>query len=146
MFHFSRLMLITVALMVPSIAAASAVTVYKTAACGCCVAWVEHMRDSGFEVTAHDLDRADLVERTRALSIDPGLSACHTAIVDGYVVEGHVPAADVRRLIDERPPIAGIAVPGMPQGSPGMDFGPRREAYNVIAFDDAGGFRVVARH
>ncbi len=139
-------LLLAAALFVPSLAAANVVTVYKTATCGCCTAWVEHMRDNGFAATVHDVDRAELIERKRALGVDPGLSACHTATVAGYVIEGHVPAADVRRLLEERPPLAGIAVPGMPQGSPGMDYGQASEAYNVIAFDSEGGFRVFARH
>ena len=139
-------MLFAAVLFVPSLAAANAITVYKTATCGCCADWVRHMEQAGFRPTVHDVPRDALIERKKSLRVDPGLGACHTATIDGYVVEGHVPAADVRRLLDEQPAIAGIAVPGMPQGSPGMDYGQRREAYNVIAFDDAGGFRVFARH
>lgn len=139
-------MLLAAFLFVPSLAAANAITVYKTATCGCCAAWVEHMRGNGFQATVHDVSRAKLIERKKAFGVDRGLASCHTATIGGYVVEGHVPAADVRRLLDERPSIAGIAVPGMPQGSPGMDYGQASEAYNVIAFDDAGGFRVFARH
>lgn len=138
--------LITIAVFVPSLAAANAITVYKTATCGCCTEWVRHMEQAGFDPTVHDVRRAELIERKKGLGIDSGLAACHTATIQGYVVEGHVPAADVRRMLAEKPEIAGIAVPGMPQGSPGMDYGQASESYNVIAFDDAGGFRVFARH
>lgn len=133
-------------LLVPPLAGAATVTAYKTASCGCCEAWVEHMRDAGFTLDVEDVDRATLVDHKRDLGLDPDLAACHTAVVDGYVVEGHVPAEDVRRMLDERPDIAGIAVPGMPQGSPGMDFGQGSERYDVIAFDRAGDRRVYARH
>lgn len=138
--------LFAAALFVPSLAAANALTVYKTATCGCCAKWVRHMEQAGFEATVHDVHRGDLIERKKALGIDRGLASCHTATVAGYVIEGHVPAADVRRMLTEQPPIAGLAVPGMPQGSPGMDYGQASESYNVVAFDDAGGFRVFARH
>ena len=125
---------------------AAAMTVYKTATCGCCADWVEHVRAAGFEVTVADVSQAELIQRKRELGIDPRLGSCHTALVGGYIVEGHVPAADIRRLLAERPPVAGIAVPGMPLGSPGMDYGGRRDPYNVIAFDDAGGLRIFSRY
>lgn len=137
---------LAVTLFVPSVAAANAITVYKTATCGCCAAWVRHMEQAGFEMTVHNLNRSELLERKRALGVKPGLSSCHTATVEGYVVEGHVPSTDVQRLLDERPGIAGIAVPGMPVGSPGMEYGQQSEPYNVVAFDDAGGLRLFARH
>ncbi len=125
---------------------AAAMTVYKTATCGCCKDWVAHVRDAGFDVETHDMPQAELVERKRDLGLDSALGACHTAVVDGYIVEGHVPAADIRRLLDERPDIAGIAVPGMPPGSPGMDYGDQVQPYNVIAFDENGGMEVFARY
>lgn len=121
-------------------------TVYKTSACGCCEAWVEHVRAAGLEVDARDVAREGLVEHKRRLGVDPGLAACHTAVIDGYVIEGHVPAADIRRLLTERPRIAGLAVAGMPAGSPGMDFGGRSEPYRVVAFDAAGGMRIFSHH
>lgn len=125
---------------------AAAMEVYKTATCGCCKAWLTHVRAAGFEVTAHDVSGAELVERKRALGVESGLGSCHTAVIEGYVIEGHVPAADIRRLLDERPDIAGLAVPGMPLGSPGMDYGDRRDPYVVVAFDGRGGLGVFARH
>ncbi|MDZ7748739.1 MAG: DUF411 domain-containing protein [Halofilum sp. (in: g-proteobacteria)] len=126
--------------------AAGTMTVYKTATCGCCKAWVEHVRAAGFEVTARDVPYAELVERKREQGVDPALASCHTALVDGYVIEGHVPAADIRRLLGERPDIAGLAVPGMPVGSPGMEVGGRSEAYSVVAFDAAGGMRLYSHY
>lgn len=125
---------------------AAAMTVYKTATCGCCGDWVAHVRDAGFDVEVRDVTQAELVERKRELGVDSALAACHTALVDGYIVEGHVPAADIRRLLAERPAIAGIAVPGMPLGSPGMEYGDRVQPYNVIAFDENGGMEVFARY
>jgi len=125
---------------------AATMSVYKTATCGCCEAWVEHVRAAGIEVAVTDMERARLIEEKQRLGVDRRLASCHTARIDGYVIEGHVPVADIRRLLEERPGIAGLAVPGMPVGSPGMDYGDRVEPYNVIAFDEAGGMRVFARH
>lgn len=127
-------------------AQAATMTVYKTATCGCCKDWVAHVRAAGHDVTVHDVSRAVLVERKRDLGLDPGLAACHTAVVEGYVVEGHVPAADIERLLRERPDIAGIAVPGMPVGSPGMEYGDRVDPFNVVAFDGRGGMTVFASY
>ena len=118
---------------------AAAMTVYKTATCGCCSAWVEHVRQAGFDVEAIDVERAQI-------GLDQRLASCHTARINGYVIEGHVPAADIRRLLDERPDVAGLAVPGMPVGSPGMEYGDRIDPYRVIAFDEQGGMRIFAEY
>ena len=105
------------------------VEVWKSPTCGCCGAWIEHMQAAGFEVRVHDVGNA----AARARAGLPGrLGSCHTAMVDGYVVEGHVPADDVRRLLAERPKALGLAVPGMPIGSPGMEQGSRRDPYEVL--------------
>lgn len=133
-------------LLVAGPVAAATMTVYKTATCGCCKAWVEHVRAAGFEVEARDVAHGELVAHKRELGVDPALASCHTAVVDDYVIEGHVPAADIRRLLDERPDVAGLAVPGMPAGSPGMEVGGRTEAYGVIAFDAAGGMRLYSHY
>lgn len=117
--------------------------VYRSPTCGCCTAWVEHMRDAGFRVRVED--RSNLAPVKAEMGVPHDLSSCHTARVDGYVVEGHVPAEDVRRLLAERPDVRGLAVPGMPVGSPGME-GPRPEPYAVVAFDGEGGREVFARH
>lgn len=115
------------------------IQVYKTPTCGCCTLWIDHLRASGFEVKATDLP--DLSTLKAMNGVPNELSSCHTATIDGYVIEGHVPASDITRLLAERPKIAGLAVPGMPMGSPGMEHpDPRRhEAYDVIAFGGQGG-------
>ena len=118
------------------------VLVYKTATCGCCSGWVEHMRQAGFTVDARDLPNNTELMRVKVDAGVPGaMATCHTALVDGYVVEGHVPADQVKRLLAERPEVAGIAVPGMPIGSPGME-GPNAQPYQVFSFDRQGGAAV----
>lgn len=120
------------------------ITVYKGPTCGCCNAWIEHMKEHGFRVTAVDVDAAsDLMQLKVRHGITPKLAACHTALVDDYVIEGHVPADLVTRLLAERPAIEGLAVPGMPMGSPGME-GPRKDPYDVLAFDAQGRTTVYA--
>ncbi len=117
------------------------VMVYKTPTCGCCNGWVEHLREAGFTVDARDV--RDLMSVKLDAGVPTAMSSCHTAIVDGYIVEGHVPAEHVARLVTERPDIAGIAVPGMPIGSPGME-GPNPEPYQVLAFGHDGSASVFA--
>ena len=112
------------------------VTVYKSPTCGCCSKWIEHMQGNGFEVKAVDVDDIDLVKKTYGV---PGaVASCHTALVGGYVIEGHVPAESVSRLLREKPALAGLAVPGMPAGSPGMEVPGRHDSYSVMSFDKAG--------
>ncbi|MDQ8756756.1 DUF411 domain-containing protein [Sphingosinicella sp. LHD-64] len=125
-------------------AAAQTVTVVKTPTCGCCGAWVEHLRAAGFEVTVTDVE--DVTPTARELGVPDDLRSCHTASVGGYAVEGHVPVEDIRRLLAERPDAAGIAVPGMPIGSPGMEMGDRREPYQTLLFRRDGQRRVFASH
>jgi hypothetical protein len=121
------------------------VDVYKSPTCGCCVKWVEHLRADGFAVRTTNLD--DLAELKARHRVPPPVQSCHTAIVDGYVLEGHVPAADIRRLLKERPAVAGLAVAGMPIGAPGMEVpGTKADPYNVIAFDKQGKTRVFASY
>ena len=117
------------------IAAAPEITVYKTPTCGCCTAWVEHLKKNGFVVKAKDIP--DLTALKRHYGVTQELASCHTGFVDGYVVEGHVPADVIAKLVKERPKVKGIAVPGMPAGSPGME-GPRSERYDVVTFDSTG--------
>lgn len=117
--------------------------VYKTPSCGCCKGWVKAMETSGFKVEVHDLD--DLAATKHAAGVPDELQACHTARIGGYVVEGHVPAADIRRLLAERPDVAGIAVPGMPMGSPGME-GAYKDRYDVVTFGGNGRQTVFASH
>ena len=116
-----RRLALAAALGLPGLAAAQAPTpveVWKTPTCGCCEDWVKHMRDNGFAVTTHDVSDTGPIRRNAGMA-DHG--SCHTAVVGGYAIEGHVPASDVRRLLLEKPEAAGLAAPGMPLGSPGMD-------------------------
>jgi hypothetical protein len=118
------------------------ITVYKSPSCGCCKKWIDHLEAQGFAVTA--VDTADMQSVKRTLGVPSALGSCHTAVVEGYLVEGHVPADLIQRLVTERPTTRGIAVPGMPIGSPGME-GPYREHYDVVAFDKQGKTSVYAR-
>src|SRR6186997_1494801 len=121
------------------------VTVYKTSSCGCCRLWVDHMKSSGFDVQAMDVSSADVRAVSKAAGLKDDDTSCHTAKIGNYVVEGHVPADDIKRMLKEKPAIAGIAAPGMPQGSPGMEQG-SKEPYDVVAFAKDGKTTVFARH
>lgn len=123
--------------------AAGEVTVYKTPACGCCSKWVDHLKANGFAVRAEDV--RDLNAVKARYGVQRHLASCHTAVVDGYVVEGHVPAEAIKRLLRERPAVKGVAVPGMPVGSPGME-GPNAERYDVVTFDAEGRSQVYMRY
>lgn len=124
---------------------AATIEVYKSPTCGCCSKWVEHLRAQGFVVNATNMD--DMAAVKAKHGVPAGMQSCHTGVVDGYVLEGHVPAADVQRLLKERPAIAGIAVPGMPVGSPGMEVdGVKAQPFDVMAFDKHGETSVFAPH
>jgi hypothetical protein len=118
-------------------AAASALlaVVYKTPTCGCCAKWVDHLRAGGFTVEVHDMESVDPVKAE--LGVPGALASCHTARVGGYVFEGHVPADVIQRVLREKPQITGVAVPGMPMGSPGME-GSYKDPYDIVAFDGNG--------
>jgi hypothetical protein len=120
-----------------------AVDVFKTPTCGCCGKWAEHLRAQGFAVKTTDV--ASLAEVKAKHAVPRPLQTCHTALVGGYVIEGHVPAADIKRLLKERPAVAGLAVPGMPIGSPGME-GPQPARYDVLVFDRQGKTQVFSGH
>lgn len=126
-----------------AIAPLTAATVYKSPTCGCCAKWVDHLRENGFAVTVEDRD--DMNPIKSQYGVAESVQACHTAIIEGYVVEGHVPAEDIRRLLRERPAVAGIAAPGMPAGSPGMEVG-HAEAYDVVTFTAEGKKGVFVSH
>ena len=120
-------------------APARAVEVWKDPNCGCCKDWIAHLEAHGYTVTAHDVGNT---VRRAELGMPAAYGSCHTALVEGYVLEGHVPASDVERLLRERPAALGLAVPGMPIGSPGMDapaYGGRRDRYDVLLVDRDGG-------
>ena len=124
---------------------APTVQVYKSPTCGCCANWVKHLQQHGFTTRVTETDDVASIKTQRG--IPARVQSCHTAVVDGYVIEGHVPAADVQRLLKERPAVVGIAVPGMPIGSPGMEVpGQKPQAYDVVAFDKQGQTRVYASH
>jgi hypothetical protein len=124
---------------------APTVQVYKSPTCGCCANWVKHLQQHGF--TTRVTDTNDMASIKAQRGVPARAQSCHTAVVDGYVLEGHVPAADVQRLLRERPAVAGLAVPGMPIGSPGMEVpGQKPQAYDVVAFDKQGQMRVYASH
>ena len=125
-------------------AAAATLAVTKTASCGCCAKWVEHMRKAGFQVTVRNVE--DVTPTAQRLSVPAKLRSCHTSEIAGYAIEGHVPAADVKRLLAQRSKAAGIAVPGMVMGSPGMEHGDHKEPFQTIMFDKAGRTAVFASH
>jgi hypothetical protein len=120
-------------------------TVYKTPTCGCCKLWVDHAQSVLTDYDVKTLDMDDLTEVKTRLGVPAALQSCHTAITGPYVFEGHVPADLIRRFLRERPKALGLAVPGMPMGSPGMDMGGRKERYDVLLFDKAGKTRVYAQ-
>lgn len=119
--------------------------VFKTSTCGCCSKWIDHMRAANFDVRFVDMPQAELDKLKAKRGVPAEASSCHTALVGGYVVEGHIPASDVKRLLKERPAIVGLAVPGMPAGSPGMEVaGIIPPPYNVVSFDKQGRTRVFS--
>lgn len=133
MFYSIVLVMVFAFVMNPAFSAEPTITVWKSASCGCCQQWVDYLQDEGFEVTAHNVD--DVVSIKRKLGMtDPALYSCHTAKVGGYLIEGHVPASDIRRLLDDRPTLVGLAAPGMPQMSPGM-LSIEPKGYDVLQFN-----------
>ena len=119
-------------------------TVYKSPTCGCCDAWVKHIQASGLQVRVIETDL--VAEKAKELGVPDKFRSCHTAEIDGYFIEGHVPADDIRRLLRERPEALGLSVPGMPIGSPGMEQGGRRETFNTVIVDRTGAARIFHRH
>ena len=117
------------------------VLVYKTATCMCCNGWIDHMREAGFAVEARD--ERNIVSIKMEAGVPTQMSSCHTALIDGYVVEGHVPAGQIKQLLADRPDIVGIAAPGMPIGSPGME-GANPQPYEIYSFDGEGNREVYA--
>jgi hypothetical protein len=130
----------------PAPAAKPKVSVYKTATCGCCSMWVEHLKANGFEVEAQNVSNTQLDAVAIQGGVKDDLRSCHTAKVGGYTLEGHVPAADIHRMLKEKPAIAGIAVPGMPMGSPGMEQGGRKDPFDTVAFTKDGKTSVFEKH
>jgi len=116
------------------------IDVHRDANCGCCKAWISHLQDNGFRVNDHV--ESDMSAVKQRLGVPPRLASCHTGVIDGKFVEGHVPAADILKL-RQQPDLLGAAVPGMPAGSPGMEMGDRRQPYQVIGLDRQGKERVL---
>ena len=123
--------------------ASGEITVFKGATCSCCLKWMEHLRKAGFQVRSSDVAYLGAVQSR--FGVPERLRSCHTAVIGGYVIEGHVPVADIERLLRERPPIAGLAAPGMPIGSPGME-GANPRPYSVVSFTKDGQTAVFATH
>lgn len=130
-------------LVVGTPALATEITVYKSATCGCCSKWVRYLEAHGFTVKAYDVQ--SVYSYKERYGVPEHAAACHTAVVEGYVLEGHVSAADIERLLRERPAIKGLAVPGMPAGSPGMEDG-EKESYEVLSLEADGTTKVYQRH
>ncbi|CAM4223782.1 DUF411 domain-containing protein [Bordetella muralis] len=144
-----RALLITTALFPLASLAQPAVTVevWKTPTCGCCKDWVKYLQESGFQVKVHDVQDTSAIRRRNKIPDDYG--SCHSALVEGYALEGHVPAREIKRLLRERPAAVGLAVPSMPLGSPGMDgpaYGGRRFAYDVLLISHSGGADVYQKY
>ena len=126
-------------------AAGPEITIYKSKSCGCCSKWVDHLEANGFKTVVHDRENMDEVKDW--LGVPRDLRSCHTAQVKSYLVEGHVPAGDIQKLLAAAPKAAGLAVPGMPIGSPGMEVpGRKPDAYEVLSFDAKGNTAVFAKH
>ena len=131
----------------PALAAAgTSIEVWKSATCKCCINWVKHLEANGFAVTVNTADPSMLDRIKRQSGIGEKLAACHTAKIGPYVVEGHVPAEDIKRLATEQPDALGLAVPGMPVGSPGMEQGSETEAYDVLLIKKDDTTEVFASH
>ncbi len=118
--------------------------VYKSPTCGCCTDWVDHLKENGFKVEVTETNNLNPIKIDAGLT--PSLASCHTAFVGDYVIEGHVPANDIHRLIVEAPKAKGLSVRGMPAGSPGMEVGDRKDRYQVLMFNDSGQTKVFAEH
>ncbi|TNE96437.1 MAG: DUF411 domain-containing protein [Gammaproteobacteria bacterium] len=124
--------------------AAQNIHVYKSPTCGCCKDWVKHLEDNGFEVEVTETQNLNPIKMDANLT--PALASCHTAFIGDYVIEGHVPAAEIHKLIAQAPDARGLAVPGMPMGSPGMEVGNRKDHYQVLLFNQQGQTRVFAEY
>ena len=120
------------------------ITVYRSPTCSCCGKWIEHVKQNHFVVK--DIISDDMQAIKQKYGVPGELASCHTAVVDGYVVEGHVPAVDIQKLLETKPEVVGISAPGMPMGSPGMEMGDRADDFAVVSFDKAGNVKVFAEH
>lgn len=120
------------------------IEVYRSPSCGCCSKWLAHLKENQFDVK--DYLTNDVQAIKDKYGVPQNMASCHTAIINGYVVEGHVPAADIRKLLKLKPAVIGISVPGMPVGTPGMEMGGRKDAYKVISFDKNENYQVFSSY
>ena len=118
--------------------------VFKSPTCGCCSEWVKYLEKSGFVVESHDVKNLTIYKKEA--NLPAGMGSCHTAFVGEYAIEGHVPAVDIKRMLTDQPDIRGLAVPGMPMGSPGMEYGNRKDSYQTISYTNNGQLAVFANH
>lgn len=123
-----------------------AIEVFKTQTCACCVAWIAKLEEAGFQVEANDLPMASLISMKQGMGVPAKLFGCHTAVIADYVIEGHVPPDDIKRLVDSGALAIGLGVAGMPAGSPGMEYGTRRDAFDVERIDETGTTSVFASY
>ncbi len=120
------------------------ITVHRSPTCGCCGKWIQHLKDNHFKVT--DIVDDDIQAIKDKYGVSRQMQSCHTATVNGYVIEGHVPASDIKQLLKTKPAVAGLSVPGMPSGTPGMEMGGRKDPYQVISFDKENHYQVFSQH
>ena len=120
------------------------IEIFKSPSCGCCTKWADYLKDNGFDVKLKETENLNPIKMSAR--IPAGKGSCHTAFIDGYVIEGHVPAEDIKRLLEEKPDAQGLTVPGMPVGSPGMEMGARKDAYQVLIFQKDGTTEVFSEH
>lgn len=125
-------------------AASNRITVYRSPTCGCCGKWLQHLRDNQFSI--EDIVTDDMQSVKQKYGVPAAMQSCHTAVIDGYVIEGHVPVRDIQRMLKVKPKIVGIAVPGMPVGTPGMEMGGRKDPYKVVSFDKEGKFEIFSQY
>ncbi|MCK5877150.1 MAG: DUF411 domain-containing protein [Candidatus Marithrix sp.] len=120
------------------------ITVYRSPNCGCCSGWIKHLQDHQFKVI--DIKTDNMGELKQKYGVNEKLASCHTAIIDGYVIEGHVPATDIKQLLSEKPDVIGLTVPEMPVGTPGMEMGNRKDPFSVLTFDKNGNTTVFKQY
>jgi hypothetical protein len=126
-------LLLLISHLLAPLAWAEEMTVYRSASCGCCKGWINHIRDNGIKV--EDVVVEDVHYFKNKLGVPNNLRSCHTGVINGYVIEGHVPAAEIKQLLKEKQPVLGLAVPAMPVGTPGMEMGDRKDPFDVVSFD-----------
>ncbi len=120
------------------------ITVYRSPSCGCCGLWIEHMQKHGFQVNEIKTDNMEAIKKQ--YNLPSNLASCHTAIIDGYVMEGHIPGDDIKRFLKQKPDATGLTVPAMSLGTPGMEAGERKQPFAVLAFDDGGTVKVFKQY